>query len=192
MPRASPCASSIPTRPRFPDADAALEWCETQLLHEHGLDNTLPEEMIPLAQQDLLLGLPAEIVTAIEERVITKVFHAGTVVFEEGDASDGLYFVGAGQVAADVRLTGRGGRRRLSTIASGSCFGELALVDGRPRSTRIVAIEPTICFVLSPQAFDELWSASPDACASLALAIARSLSDRLRYSTADVAALEQA
>ncbi len=179
------------TRPRFPDADAALEWCETQLLHEHGLDNAMPDEMIPLARQDLLLGLPAEIVTAIEERVITKVFHAGTVVFEEGDASDGLYFVGAGQVAADVRLTGRGGRRRLSTIASGSSFGELALVDGRPRSTRIVAIEPTICFVLSPQAFDELWAASPDACASLALAIARSLSDRLRYSTADVAALEQ-
>ena len=170
--------------PRFPDADAALEWCETQLLHEHGLDNALPEEMIPLAQQDLLLGLPAEIVTAIEERVVTKVFHAGTVVFEEGDESDGLYFVGAGQVAADVRLKGRGGRRRLSTIASGSSFGELALVDGRPRSTRIVAIEPTICFILSPEAFDELWTASPDACASLALAIARSLSDRLRYSTA--------
>ncbi len=82
--------------PRFPDADAALEWCETQLLHEHGLDNAMPEEMIPLAQQDLLLGLPAEIVTAIEERVVTKVFHAGTVVFEEGDESDGLYFVGCG------------------------------------------------------------------------------------------------
>ena len=63
---------------------------------------------------------------------------------------------------------------------------------GRPATVdRIVAIEPTICFILSPQAFDELWTASPDACASLALAIARSLSDRLRYSTADVAALDR-
>ncbi len=180
-----------PRCPRFSDADGALEWAETQLLHEHGLDDALPEELVPLAEQDLLRGLPEEIVTAIETRIVTKVFHAGTVVFEEGDESDGLYFVGAGQVAADVRLGGRGGRRRLSTIASGSSFGELALVDGRPRSTRIVAIEPTICFVLSPEAFSELWDASPEACASLAMAIARSLSERLRYSTADVASLEQ-
>ncbi len=180
-----------PRCPRFSDADGALEWAETQLLHEHGLDDALPEELVPLAEQDLLRGLPQEIVTAIEDRVMTKVFHAGTVVFEEGDESDGLYFVGAGQVAADVRLAGRGGRRRLSTIASGAVFGELALVDGRPRSTRIVAIEPTICFVLSPEAFRELWDTAPEACASLAMAIARSLSERLRYSTADVAALEQ-
>jgi glutaminase len=178
-------------RMRFADADAAMEWCETQLLQEHGLDDSLPEQIIPLAEQDLLMDLPPEAVAIIAERTTTKVFHAGTVVFDEGAEPDGLYFIGAGQVAADVRLMGRGGRKRLSTIASGSSFGELALVDGRPRSTRIVAIEPTICFVLSRDAFFELWEQKPEACAQLALAIARSLSQRLRYSTADVAALEQ-
>ncbi len=176
---------------RFADADAALEWCETELLRGHGIDGSLAEDLTPLADQDLLSGLPEGVVAAIRARTTTRVFTAGTVVFDEGAAPDGLYFVGAGQVAADVRLRGRGGHRRLSTIASGSSFGELALVDGRPRSTRIVAIEPTICFVLSPEAFAELWDTDPAAYAQLALAIARSLSERLRYSTADVAALEQ-
>ena len=114
----------------------------------------------------------------------------GTIVFDEGDEADGLYFVGAGQVIADVRVPGQRGRRRLSSIPAGSAFGELALVDGRARSTRIVAIESTICHVLSPGAFADLRAAAPSAAAELVLAIARSLSQRLRTSTAEVAALE--
>ena len=180
-----------PSLPRCADADAALERCESELLRLHGVADAPPDQLTPLADEDLLAGLSAEVIAAIGDRTTTKVFTAGTVVFEEGDESDGLYFVGAGQVAADIRLRGRGGRKRLSTIASGSSFGELALVDGRPRSTRIVAIEPTMCYVLSPAAFADLWESAPAAYAQLVLAIARSLSERLRYSTADVAALEQ-
>ena len=120
----------------------------------------------------------------------TRVCPGGTIVFDEGDAADGLYFVGAGQVIADVRVPGHRGRRRLSSIPAGSAFGELALVDGRPRSTRIVAIEPTICHVLSPTASPTCGHGRPDAAAELVLAIARSLSQRLRTSTIEVATME--
>jgi hypothetical protein len=70
-------------------------------------------------------------------------------------------------------------------------FGELAIVDGLPRSTRISALEPTICFVLTPEAYADLHEKAPAACAELTRAIARSPSQRLRYSTADVAAFEE-
>jgi glutaminase len=175
---------------RFADPDAALEWAETELLRRHGLPDELPDGLVPLAQQDLLHDLSPDVVAEIEARTTTRVLPAGTVVFEEGSDADGLYFVGAGQVSADVR-TRTGARRRLSTIAAGSAFGELAIVDGRPRSTRISALEPTICHVLSPEAYADLRAAAPAACAELTLAIARSLSQRLRYSTADVAAFEE-
>ena len=175
---------------RFADPDAALEWAETELLRRRGFVDELPEGLVPLAQQDLLHGLSADVVTEIEARTTTHVFPAGTVVFEEGAVADGLYFIGAGQVSADVR-TRTGARRRLSTIAAGSAFGELAIVDGKPRSTRISALEPTICHVLSPAAYAALQAEAPVACAELTLAIARSLSQRLRYSTADVAAFEE-
>jgi glutaminase len=178
--------------PRFSDADTALEWCETQLLRGQGIGEDLAEELVPLAQQDLLRGMPAEVVAEIEARTTTHVFTPGTVLFEEGDDADGLYFIGAGQVSADVRVRGQRSRRRLNSMGAGACFGELALVDGRPRSTRIAALDPTICFVLSPDGFDTLRREAPDACAQLTLAIARSLSQRLRASTAEVATLEEA
>jgi glutaminase len=175
---------------RFLDADAALEWSETALLHEQGLDDDLPVDLVPVASIDLLEGMPDWAVHAIEERVTTRVITDGAVVFDEGDPADGLYLVAAGQVASDVRMKNQAGRRRLSTMAAGASFGELALVDGSTRSTRIVALEPTICYVLGPDAFDELRHRDPASAAELVMAIARSLSHRLRSSTADVAAFE--
>jgi glutaminase len=177
--------------PRFADVDRALEWCETELLRAEGRSADLAEGLVPLAEQDLLHDLPPEAVAAIQDRVVTRVFTAGTVVFEEGAEADGMYFVGAGEVMADLRVRGQRDRRRLSSVAAGSAFGELALVDGRPRSTRIVAVEPTICHVLSPEAFGSLQRENPVAAAGLLLAIARSLSQRLRASTAEVAALDE-
>jgi glutaminase len=176
---------------KFADSDTALEWCETQLLRSHGFEESMDDGLVALADQDLLSGLPAEVVAEIEKRTTTRVFTDGTVVFNEGDEPDGLYFIGAGQVSADVRVRGQRGRRRLNSMAAGSSFGELALVDGRPRSTRIAALESTICFVLSPEGFADLRAEAPDACAQLTLAIARSLSQRLRASTSEVAALEE-
>jgi glutaminase len=175
---------------RFVDLDSALEWCETQLLRDGGIGGAVAEELVPLSGQDLLRDLPADVIAQIESRTVTRVFTAGTVVFDEGDEADGLYFVSAGEVVADVRVRRQRGRRRLSSVAAGSAFGELALVDGRPRSTRIVAVEPTMCHVLSPEAFSSLQAEAPEQCAALTLAIARSLSQRLRASTAEVAALE--
>ena len=174
----------------FTDIDRALEWCETSVLAEHGHDGALADHPVPMAEQDVLVGLPPKVITVIERRCTTKVFAAGTVIFDEGDPSDGLYFIDAGLVGADVRVPGHRTRRRLSTVAAGSSFGELALIDQQPRSTRIVALEPTMCHVLSPGAFDDLHQHEPHACAQLTLALARSLSQRLRYSTAEVAALE--
>jgi glutaminase len=177
--------------PRFPDADTALEWCETQLLHLRGVEESLAEGLVPLAEQDLLRGMSPEVVAEIEARTTTRVFTPGTVLFDEGDEADGLYFIGAGQVSADVRVRGQRSRRRLNSMGAGASFGELALVDGQPRSTRIAALDPTICFVLSPDRFEALRREAPDACADLVMAIARSLSHRLRASTAEVAALEE-
>jgi len=175
---------------RVGELDGALEWCETQLLEAHGCADELPAGLVALGAQDLLQELSPAAVRSIETRTTTKVFTPGSVVFDQDDPADGLYFLSAGQVSAEVRT--RHGRRwrRLNTIMAGASFGELALVDGQPRSTRIVALEPTICHIVSPAAYAELQKADPTAWAQLTLAIARSLSQRLRSSTADVAAFD--
>ena len=187
--------ADLPVHRSVPVTEQALEWAEGELLAEHGFTGGLPEALVPLADQDLLRGMPADVVARIEERVSTQLFHAGTVVFEEGSAADGMYFIAAGQLSADVRSrsqTGGAGRRRLATMGSGSSFGELALMDGSPRSTRIVADDPTLCYHLSGAAFAELAEQDPEVAIALYRAIALSLSGRLRRSTAQLAALEGA
>jgi len=174
---------------RFADADSALEWAETALLEREGIGDGLPDELVPLTRQDLLHDLPAELVEEIESRTATRVLTAGTIAFDEGAESDGLWFVSAGQVMADVR-TSRS-RRRLSSTSAGSSFGELALVDGGRRSARVVALEPTICHVLSTEAFLDLQTNAPAAASALTLAVARLLSARLRYATVDLAAFDE-
>jgi glutaminase len=175
---------------RFVDADAALEWCETELLAAEGLREEPTRGVVVLRDQDLLHGLPEYAVQAIEERVTSRAIPDGGVVFDEGDAADGLYFLAEGRVGVDVRLRGGEGMRRLSTISAGSSFGELALVDGNARSTRISALQPSICFVLTAESFAELRRRDPASASELVMAIARSLSARLRSSTADVAAFD--
>ena len=176
---------------RFADCDSALEACEDRVLAGAGIVEALADRLVPLAEQDLLAGVPKSSIEAIAERTITKVYTAGTVVFDEGDEPDGLYLIGAGHVLADVRVRGQRGRRRLSSMAAGAAFGELALVDQRRRSTRIVAIEPTVCHVLTSQGFADLQTEAPEASAHLSLAIARTLSQRLRTLTTEIATLEE-
>ncbi|MDQ1680089.1 MAG: glutaminase, partial [Frankiaceae bacterium] len=116
----------------FADSDDAIRWCEDALLTGEGLLSGAAAALVPIAEQDLLAGVSAGTVAAVEAAAVTRVFAAGSPVFVEGAPSDGLYFVGAGQVSAVV--TAGNSTRRLSSIGPGSSFGELALIEGGTRS----------------------------------------------------------
>ena len=174
---------------RFTDLDSALEWCERCVLAQGGIDDFVPDLPIPLESQELLRELPPESLAVVESFLTTKVLTPGLVLFEEGDPADALYLISAGQVSVDI-LVGRPGRRaRVNTVAAGQAFGELALVDGGTRSSRIVVDEPTLCHVLSIQGFETLRNKYSDIAAILFQAIARSLSARLRHATRQIRAL---
>ena len=174
---------------RFPDLDSALEWCEGCLLAREGVNVSVADSPFPLRSQELLRDLPLESLTVVEGLVTTKVLTPGTVVFEEGDLADALYFVAAGQVSVEI-FVGRPRRKaRINTVAAGHAFGELALVDRGVRSSRIVADEPTVCHVLSVEGFQVLRDKYPEIAASLYQAIARSLAGTLRRATREIRAL---
>ena len=173
-----------------PTIDAALEWAEDNLLATYGAAGRLADDLVPLGDQELLRDLDSTALAAIEEAVTTKVFHAGTIVFDQGDKPDGIYFLGAGLLSVEVREKRTGRYRRINTIPAGSAFGELAVVDKGDRSTRITALEPSICHLLARPAFDELAATHPEAATQLALGIARLLSGRLRRATTILAQIE--
>lgn len=67
-------------------------------------------------------------------------FAADETIFREGDPGEKLYFVLDGQVRISKQLPGSG-EEALAILGRGELFGEMALVDGRPRTADAVAHE---------------------------------------------------
>lgn len=84
---------------------------------------------------------------------------ASTVVFEEHDPGDTLYVILEGGVR--VYNTGAGSEVELARFKAGDFFGELALIDGRPRSAAVATLAPCRFFLLGRTDFLNLLSKSP-------------------------------
>jgi signal transduction histidine kinase len=85
---------------------------------------------------------------------------AGEFVFHKGDPPDGLYVVLDGKVR--VFLTDEQGQHdvELACLSSGSLFGEMALLDGEPRSANVACVEASHCLWLSREEFLKLLRSS--------------------------------
>jgi CRP-like cAMP-binding protein len=79
----------------------------------------------------------------------------GTVIVQEGKSDRFLYVLLTGSAAVI-----RGGRRR-DTIEPGEFFGELACLDGGPRSATVVATADSRLLILSPREMDALIHGEP-------------------------------
>jgi CRP/FNR family transcriptional regulator, cyclic AMP receptor protein len=100
----------------------------------------------------------------------TKTVPPGTVIFEEGDVGEEMFGIVEGKV--ELRLKSG----RTLTLGPDESFGEMALVDGSPRSATAVALEETTLAVIDRRRFLFLVGETP----RFALQVMASLADRLR------------
>lgn len=91
----------------------------------------------------------------IYPRLMEHRFEAGMVICEEDSSGDELYFVAFGRVNI-MRRTRDGAEIRLAVLHPGDFFGELGLLDGRPRSARVVAAEACTVYSLDRTTFEHL------------------------------------
>jgi CRP-like cAMP-binding protein len=82
-------------------------------------------------------------------------FRRGEVIFHIGDPGDALFVIVQGEVKISLPSE-TGDEAILATLRSGDVFGELALLDGAPRSASATAISPTETVVLPRDRFREL------------------------------------
>ena len=99
-----------------------------------------------------------------------KTFKAGDTIFEAGDQSDCAFLIVVG--AVEARLP-NGLHKRLGP---GEIFGEMGLIDNRPRSATIVASDYTVCATYSEDELLQAIRTHPDE----AIAFIRALIARLR------------
>jgi SulP family sulfate permease len=185
--------SHLPANVPAPDGVAnfastfdALLTAEDQLLDGH-----LPAERYhtewPLDRGIGVLSFfePAEI-DLLRPYLRRRVFVADDVIFREGDAGDRLFVIVKGRVR--LMLPNRAKRdgidQRLSTLCPGTIMGEMALLDGNPRSADAVAEGELVCFELDRPALERLKSEHPPVAFKLLTGVSAEISARLRLANA--------
>jgi signal transduction histidine kinase len=101
-------------------------------------------------------------------------FARNQIIFKEGDAGDGIFFVKEGLVQISA-VAGYGDSKVLSRIPPGELFGEMAVLDNQPRSASALAEEPTSAYFISRPDMEMLLDRTPRLAGSLAREIIRRL-----------------
>ncbi|NDC80937.1 MAG: FHA domain-containing protein [Verrucomicrobia bacterium] len=96
----------------------------------------------------------------VELHMSEAVFQPGQVIFREGDASQEAYRILRGRVEISILADGK--PVILAQLGEGDIFGEMAMVDERPRSASAQALEVTECEVLTPENFNDLVLQRPE------------------------------
>ncbi|MBM3951011.1 MAG: Crp/Fnr family transcriptional regulator [Rhodospirillales bacterium] len=99
------------------------------------------------------------------------------IIDREGDSSD-LCFVVEGRVRV-VNYSASGREITLDDIVAGEYFGELAAIDGRPRSANVMSLTPTLIATLTRAQFRELVETHP----KLGYSVMERLASMVRHST---------
>jgi len=133
-----------------------------------------------LSQVRLFAGLDRPTLERLASGVRMRRFRRAEVLFHQGDPGDALFVVATG--AVKIMLPSEEGEEAiLATVRPGEFFGELALLDGAPRSATAVALEPTETFVLPRDAFRTLVNAEPGTRDALLAALAAELRRLTRH-----------
>jgi len=129
----------------------------------------------------LLRGMPifdeldSQSLDLLADRLQQETFRAGEVVFPEGEAGDKFYIVESGEVTVTRMVDGK--PVELSRRGPGEYFGEIALLQDRPRTATITAAKDSSLLSLEGEYFHSLASKFMH----LGAAISRTGSRRLTF-----------
>jgi len=101
----------------------------------------------------------------------------GAIIFKEGDLERSLGIIVKGSIHIMKEKT------LVTTLKSSQTFGEMALIDGEPRSATGIAAEETIVFFMKEKYLQRLIEDDPKLGVQLLWKISKLISQRLRQTT---------
>ena len=160
-----------------PDADRAVEWCESQLLAPHQAE--LVQEEIPFEELLAIILQGRDDIAArlapYFERMESK---AGAVLAVQGERSRDLFLIERGQVSAQLK-SGHGESIRLRTMGPSSIMGEIGLYLHAPRTASLIVDVDSVIWRLSPEALTRMEETDSQVSAALHETLARLTTIRL-------------
>jgi CRP/FNR family cyclic AMP-dependent transcriptional regulator len=134
-----------------------------------------------LALIPFFAGLDEPALERIASGTRTRRFRRGEVIFHAGDPGDALFIIVSGEVKIGLPSI-TGDEAIIATLRGGDVFGELALLDGAPRSATATSLTATEAVVLPRARFHELIASEP----AVREALLASLAGELRRLTTHV------
>lgn len=126
-----------------------------------------------LAAAPLFVAVDATGLEQIAERAVEVAFTDGHVIARQGEVGTGFFMIASG--GARVVRDGQ----TIATLGPGDFFGELSVLDGRPRVAQVIAQGETTCLALATWDLEAIIGEQP----SVGLALLRGLAERLRTLT---------
>ncbi len=134
-----------------------------------------------LQSSDLMREIPEHEVEVLVAGVQKRQYSRGQLIFAKNDAGTGVKFVESGRVKI-VSVSPAGTEVILNIIESGQVFGEMALLDGNPRSADAIAATETTLISLSRKSFLDVLARNP----GIATRMMAILCGRIRQATSFV------
>ena len=131
--------------------------------------------MVTLDECPLFKPLAPPELQALRQAAQERRYAPEQEIFKEGDTGDGVYVVKDGEVEISG-LVGHNVRHTFSRVKPGEIFGEMAVLENKPRSASAVAAVETTIYFIPRDAMLKLVETSP----LLALGLLREISNRLR------------
>jgi CRP-like cAMP-binding protein len=131
-----------------------------------------------LQRNYLFKGLPEDVIDVLASQAVRRTYKKGAIIFAQGDRGDALYGVASGRVR--IGADGPNGQQIfLNVMEPGDVFGEIAIVDGLPRTAGATAIEDSVACVIHRANFLQVLHDEP----SLAIHLLGLFCERLRWTS---------
>jgi CRP-like cAMP-binding protein len=131
-----------------------------------------------LERNRLFRGLPAATIQQVAGLAVRRTYKDGALIFSHGDPGDALYGVVTGKIR--ISASARDGKEMfLNIMEPGDTFGEIAILDGHPRTATASAMASSELLTIAREQFLALLQREP----GLTIHLLRLLCQRIRWTS---------
>ena len=153
-------------------AQALFVTPETHERKEEHFEREIARRVQTLSHVELFHLMNPDELRKLAQRLTVAPFTKGEPMTRQGAQAHWLYVITRG--SGEVLITAHGGlRKTVAQLSKGDFFGEMGMMTGSVRSATVLALEPTECYRLDKEAFQDILRARPEIAESISHVLAR-------------------
>lgn len=142
----------------------------------------------PLKENILFKDFSDKEIALLAKYVEEKNLTAPTPLFLENMKGESMFIIGSGQIRLSKMLS-EGEEKTLTTLGPGDFFGEMALIEGGPRSVSAIVVADAQVLIIKRSGFEKLIEEAPMVAVKVVIGVYKSLSDRIRELSPQIQAM---